>query len=146
MAGTRDYNNANAKTNAVESSAGYSDFDINFVAHPISGDIAIKRDSDAIKRSVRNIILTNHYERPFKPNFGANLRTRLFEISDGELGSQTMKSIGKAIMTLEPRIKNLSFSLNESKFDNNTLDVTIFFEVHNIHQQQELGFSVSRVR
>ena len=124
----------------------YKDMDITFERHPITDDITVKKDVDAVKRSLKNIVLTNHFERPFKPNFGANLRTRLFEISDGELGSQTMQSIGKAIMTLEPRIKNLSFSLNESKFDNNTLDVTIFFEVHNIHQQQELGFSVSRVR
>ena len=138
-----NYLKANASNVATKDL--YKDMDITFERHPITDDITVKKDVDAVKRSLKNIVLTNHFERPFKPNFGANLRTRLFEISDGELGSQTMKSIGKAIMTLEPRIKNLSFSLNESKFDNNTLDVTIFFEVHNIHQQQELGFSVSRV-
>ena len=135
-----NYLKANASNVATKDL--YKDMDITFERHPITDDITVKKDVDAVKRSLKNIVLTNHFERPFKPNFGANLRTRLFEISDGELGSQTMKSIGKAIMTLEPRIKNINIVVG----DNNTLDVTIFFEVHNIHQQQELGFSVSRVR
>ena len=143
MAGTRDYNNANAKTNAVESSAGYSDFDINFVAHPISGDIAIKRDSDAIKRSVRNIILTNHYERPFKPNFGANLRRLLFENIGVGVTNKAAKKIAKALMTLEPRISNVRFDIQNV---GNEMKVTIYYRIVNTERQQDIEFTISRVR
>ena len=143
MAGTRDYNNANAKTNAVDSSAGYSDFDINFVAHPISGDIAIKRDSDAIKRSVRNIILTNHYERPFKPNFGANIRRLLFENIGVGVTNKTAKKIAKALMTLEPRISNVRFDIQNV---GNEMKVTIYYRIVNTERQQDIEFTISRVR
>ncbi len=143
MAGTRDYNNANAKTNAVESSAGYSDFDINFVAHPISGDIAIKRDSDAIKRSVRNIILTNHYERPFKPNFGANIRRLLFENIGVGITNKTAKKIAKALMILEPRISNVRFDIQNV---GNEMKVTIYYRIVNTERQQDIEFTISRVR
>lgn len=143
MAGTRDYNNANAKTNAVESSAGYSDFDINFVAHPISGDIAIKRDSDAIKRSVRNIVLTNHYERPFKPSFGANLRRLLFETIGVGMTQKAAKDIAKALTILEPRISNVTFDI---KNRGNEMNITIYYVIVNTQQQQDLEFTVSRVR
>ena len=143
MAGTRDYNNANTKTNAVESSAGYSDFDINFVAHPISGDIAIKRDSDAIKRSVRNIILTNHYERPFKPNFGANIRRLLFENIGVGITNKTAKKIAKALMILEPRISNVRFDIQNV---GNEMKVTIYYRIVNTERQQDIEFTISRVR
>ena len=143
MAGTRDYNNANAKTNAVESSAGYSDFDINFVAHPISGDIAIKRDSDAIKRSVWNIILTNHYERPFKPNFGANIRRLLFENIGVGITNKTAKKIAKALMILEPRISNVRFDIQNV---GNEMKVTIYYRIVNTERQQDIEFTISRVR
>ena len=143
MAGTRDYNNANAKTNAVESSAGYSDFDINFVAHPISGDIAIKRDSDAIKRSVRNIILTNHYERPFKPNFGANIRRLLFENIGVGITNKTAKKIAKALIILEPRISNVRFDIQNV---GNEMKVTIYYRIVNTERQQDIEFTISRVR
>ena len=143
MAGTRDYNNANAKTNAVESSAGYSDFDINFVAHPISGDIAIKRDSDAIKRSVRNIILTNHYEKPFKPNFGANIRRLLFENIGVGITNKTAKKIAKALMILEPRISNVRFDIQNV---GNEMKVTIYYRIVNTERQQDIEFTISRVR
>ena len=71
----------------------YTDLDINLTAHPQSGDLVLKQDKEAIKRSLRNILLTNHYERPFKPSFGANLIGELFEPND----AITIKSITKEL-------------------------------------------------
>tara|TARA_Y100000361_G_scaffold134184_1_gene133063 strand:- start:489 stop:911 length:423 start_codon:yes stop_codon:yes gene_type:complete len=140
MAGTRDYTNPNAKTNAVEN---FSDLDISFVAHPISGDVAIKKDSDAIKRSVRNIVLTNHYERPFKPSFGANLRRLLFETIGVGMTQKAAKDIAKALTILEPRISNVTFDI---KNRGNEMNITIYYVIVNTQQQQDLEFTVSRVR
>ena len=140
MAGTRDYTNPNAKTNAVEN---FSYLDISFVAHPISGDVAIKKDSDAIKRSVRNIVLTNHYERPFKPSFGANLRRLLFETIGVGMTNKAAKEIAKALTILEPRISNVTFDI---KNRGNEMNITIYYVIVNTQQQQDLEFTVSRVR
>ena len=140
MAGTRDYTNPNAKTNAVEN---FSDLDISFVAHPISGDVAIKKDSDAIKRSVRNIVLTNHYERPFKPNFGANLRSMIFELTTPGMAQMFQRTLRKAISTTEPRVSNVFIRAVDRA---NTVDITIAYNIEGIVDQQNLEVSVSRVR
>jgi phage baseplate assembly protein W len=50
----------------------YSDFDLDFVAHPVTKDITKKLNENAIAQSIRNLLLTGHYERPFKPELGSN--------------------------------------------------------------------------
>ena len=142
MAGTRDYTNTNAKTNAIPNES-FSDLDISFVAHPISGDVAIKKDSDAIRRSVRNIVLTNHYERPFRPSFGANLRRLLFEGIGIGMTKKAAKEIAKALTILEPRISNVQFDITNR---DNEMNITIYYVIVNTQQQQDLEFTVSRVR
>tara|TARA_Y100000004_G_scaffold172249_1_gene208911 strand:- start:335 stop:766 length:432 start_codon:yes stop_codon:yes gene_type:complete len=141
---TRDYIKPNQKD--VASKDIYKDIDITFERHPITNDITVKKDVDAVKRSLKNIILTNHYERPFKPNFGSNLRTRLFEIADGEIGGRTYQLIRESIMKLEPRIRDMSMQFSEDAIDRNELNCTIFFSVHNVSQQQDINFKISRVR
>ena len=68
--------------NKITARRWYTDIDLNLTPHPSSKDLTLKYDKDAIKRSLRNIMLTNNYERPFRPNFGANLRGLLFELAD----------------------------------------------------------------
>ena len=141
---SRDYIKPNAKN--VASKDIYTDIDISFERHPITNDITVKKDVDAVKRSLKNIILTNHYERPFKPNFGSNLRTRLFDMRDGELGDRTAEKITQSIMQLEPRIKSLELRISDDDILRNALSVTIFFSVHNVSETQDISFKVSRVR
>ena len=140
MAGTRDYTNPNAKTNAVEN---FSDLDISFVAHPISGDVAIKKDSDAIKRSVRNIVLTNHYERPFKPSLGANIRGLLFELDTDRKLNRAKRRLAEAIEDFEPRVEKVRCVFQS---EGNSLDVTVFYNIKNGLSNQELQFTVNRTR
>ena len=58
----------------------FTDIDVNMTLHPNNKDLALKYDVNAIKRSVRNLLSTNLYERPFKPSIGVNLRGMLFEL------------------------------------------------------------------
>ena len=58
----------------------FTDIDVNMTLHPQSNDLVLKSDFNAIKRSVRNLVSTNLYERPFKPSLGVNLRGMLFEL------------------------------------------------------------------
>ena len=73
----------------------FTDLDINMTLHPQSKDVTVKSDINSIKRSVKNLLMTNHYERPFKPSLGLELRGMLFELD-------TTDSI-----VLENNIKNL---------------------------------------
>jgi len=139
---SRDYTKPNSKTTSIKNE--YSDIDIMFTAHPISGDITTKKDSDAVKRAVRNIILTNDYERPFKPNFGANLRAQLFELQGIGSKKRIASDISDALSALEPRIRNVRVTFGEEKA--NSVDVRISYTIINGLGQSAVDFTVNRVR
>ena len=124
----------------------YSDLDMNFTAHPITGDITIKKDSDAIKQSVKNIMLTNYYERPFKPGFGGNLTSKLFELNTDRGIRRVGESLSKTITTFEPRVENVTIRIDEDKFDTNTLDVSVSYSIKNGVRDQSVKIAVTRVR
>ena len=90
--------------NKITARKCYTDIDLNLTPHPSSKDLTLKYDKDAVKRSLRNIMLTNDYERPFKPNFGANLRAQLFELADDITKYEIRKQITEAIEDYEPRV------------------------------------------
>lgn len=123
----------------------YADLDIFFRKHPITGDIVRKTDTDAIKRSVRNIVLTNKFERPFKPNFGGSIRNKLFELNTDRQLNRMRRNLAKEIEQLEPRVNNVNVVFGELE-DSNNLDVTIFYNITNGAPQQEVEITVSRTR
>jgi phage baseplate assembly protein W len=122
----------------------YSDLDIFFRKHPITGDVVRKTDTDAIKRSVRNIVLTNKFERPFKPNFGGSIRNLLFELNTDRQINRMKITLAKEIEVLEPRVNNVQVALSNQ--DNNKLDMTIFYNITNGSPNQEIEINVSRTR
>jgi len=123
----------------------YADLDIFFRKHPITGDIVRKTDTDAIKRSVRNIVMTNKYERPFKPNFGGSIRNKLFELNTDRQLNRMKRNLAKEIQQLEPRVNNVNVVFGDLE-DSNNLDVTIFYNITNGAPQQEVEITVSRTR
>jgi len=122
----------------------FSDLDIFFRKHPITGDIVTKTDTDAIKRSVRNIVLTNKYERPFKPNFGGSIRNKLFELTTDRQLNRMKKTLAKEIEQLEPRVENVDIIYGDT--DSNSLHITIFYNIKNGNPNQEVDITVSRTR
>jgi len=64
---------------AAVRSVTYKDFDLAFRPHPVTGKLVIKKDYDSVKQGVRAVVLTNRYERPFRPMFGSDVRAALFE-------------------------------------------------------------------
>ena len=123
----------------------YADLDIFFRKHPITGDIVRKTDTDAIKRSVRNIVMTNKCERPFKPNFGGSIRNKLFELNTDRQLNRMRRNLAKEIQQLEPRVNNVNVVFGDLE-DSNNLDVTIFYNITNGAPQQEVEITVSRTR
>jgi phage baseplate assembly protein W len=122
----------------------YKDLDIFFTPHPVTGDITVKTDTDAVRRSVRNIILTNKYERPFKPNFGGSLRDMLFELDTMPKIRRATDRIKKELTTFEPRIDNVQVIFEEN--DNNEVRCTILYDIANSVSNQQVEFTLTRAR
>ena len=104
--------------NKITARRWYTDIDLNITPHPSSGDLVLKYDKEAIKRSIRNLMLTNNYERPFKPSFGANLRGLLFELADDVTKFEIRRQIEDAIMSFEPRVRITTILLDSTRFNN----------------------------
>lgn len=83
----------------------YSDLDLDFQVNPVTGDINRKIGTDAIKRSVRNLIFTNYYERPFKSSIGSDIRALLFDNVDLMTATFLEDAIIKLINNFEPRVQ-----------------------------------------
>ena len=112
--------------------------------HPQSGDLVLKFDINSIKRSIKNLILTNQYERPFKPSLGINLSAMLFELSTmGTDGIVLEQDIIQLINNFEPRA-NVTDVV--SALDGNDLNVTIYLTISNDPRPQELNITLERVR
>ena len=139
---TRDFTKTNTINSATKES--YTDVDIMFTAHPVSKDVTTKKDADAVKRSVRNILLTNNYERPFKPNFGANLRGQLFELQGIGAKRRIVGDIKEALYALEPRVRNVRVAIGEN--NRNNIDVMVQYDIINGLGRDSIDFTVTRVR
>jgi len=81
----------------------YSDLDLTFNRLPVTNDVAMSYDEQAVVRSVRSLLLTNFYERPFQPNLGSNLNTLLFEPVNNLTASMLSDEITNVIRNFEPR-------------------------------------------
>ena len=136
-----DYVKPNSKNVAIKNA--YKDLDLSFTAHPITGDVATKSDSDAVRRAVRNIVMTNYYERPFKPSLGGNIRGLLFELDTDRKLNRAKKRLTQAIEDFEPRVQNVRCVFQTK---DNSLDVTVFYNIKNGLSNQELQFTVNRTR
>ena len=122
----------------------FSDIDINMTLHPQSGDLVLKYDINSIKRSIKNLLTTNLYERPFKPSLGLNLSGMLFELSTmGPEGVVLEQDIISMINNYEPRanVTDVFSSMN-----GNSLDVSLMLTVSNDPRPQELNVTLQRVR
>ena len=130
--------------NKITARRWYTDIDLNLTPHPSSRDLTLKYDKDAVKRSLRNIMLTNDYERPFRPNFGANLRGLLFELADDITKFEIRNQITEAIENYEPRVVIDKIYLNEDR--SNNMFVNIHYGVRGVQEPQELEVILQRVR
>jgi hypothetical protein len=107
----------------------WKDLNMGFSSHPITGDINRVYDVESIKRSVKNLILTNYGERPFQPWIGSNIRGLLFEQMDPLTVSALKTQIEILLNNFEPRVVLTSLEIND--LDSNSLRVTIYFTIIN---------------
>jgi phage baseplate assembly protein W len=130
------------KTNIARN---YSDLDLNFNIHPVRKDINRHTGEMAVINSIKNLMLTNHYERPFQPNIGSNIRRLLFENLDTITASSIESEINQTISNYEPRAQILRVSA-EADYDNNGFNVELEFFVVNRTDPITINFFLERIR
>lgn len=108
----------------------YSDIDFTFTKKPVVGDVALSYDSQAVIRSVRNILLTRHYEKPFNPDFGSNIDAILFELVSPLSAASLEREIRTSIENYEPRAKLSEIVVNPQP-DKNAYSVSLSFYIEN---------------
>ena len=123
----------------------WSDLDLDFVAHPVTKDIVLKRDVEAVKRSIRNLILTNEYERPFQPNIDGGVTRHLFELSTPHTKHNIESAIRTCISNYEPRAEVIDVFVT-GDLDKNGFNVTIEFRVINTPNPVTIELFLERLR
>lgn len=108
----------------------YSDIDFTFTRKPVTNDVALSYDKQAVIRSIRNLLLTRKYERPFNPDLGSNIDSLLFENVSPLVSSALETEIMNVINNYEPRVnmEKVTVSVNP---DMNSYNVTLTFFVEN---------------
>lgn len=123
----------------------FSDFNMSFATHDTTKDLSVLKNENSVKQAIKNLILTDVYERPFQPGIGCNIRNVLFELFSPQTSDRAKTYIRETIEQYEPRasIKDISVSPN---VDQNTLAATIKFSIINTVEIQNLTVLVDRIR
>ena len=129
----------------IESTRNFKDLDLNFTIHPIRKDINIHKAEYAVINSIKNLILTNHFERPFQPELGSNLRRLLFENIDTMLAARIEREIEETINNFEPRA-DVSTVTAVASPDENGYKIRLEFFVINNPNPITINFFLERIR
>ncbi len=109
-------------------SRSFKDISLSFEAHPVTKDLPILKNQNAIIRSIRNLVETIPNERFFNPSLGSDVRSSLFEFVDFATASVIREQIINTISNYEPRVDNVDVEVNPSP-DTNEFEVTVIFDI-----------------
>ena len=137
-----DASNTNKSKKSVRT---YVDLDLNFTRHPVTNDVVKIEDVDAVKRSVRNLINTQFYERPFHPEMGCGVRDLLFENYTPMTGIFIRRKIEEVLTNYEPRARLDQVIVTESD-DRNSIEVRVVFYCMNIANPVTVLTTLQRIR
>ena len=127
------------------SSRLYSDLDLDFQMNTVTKDVPFLKDVEAVKRSVKNLMQTNYYDRPFQPELGSNLRAMLFENITPQISHMISKLIEKLIVNYEPRAQVIQV-ITRPNLDRNAYQVTLSFRVLNHPEPVTIESFLERLR
>lgn len=129
----------------VNRSPDYSDLDLDFFKHPTTKDVSMKIGTEAIKRSVRNLIMTNFYDRPFQSYIGSDVRALLFENADAFTAVRLQQAIESCLANFEKRVKVQKVVVSED-IDNHGYNVRIEYIILNKEQPVVQTIFLERIR
>lgn len=140
------YRDAERTNDSARNAQVFKDFNFNFTRHPVTGDIAKLTNISAVKASVKNLVMTNFYERPFHPEIGSDVRGALFEPMTPQVASRLGRNIEDVIVNFEPRAELISVIVN-ARIDRNAYEATVKFNVVNSEtDEQTLNLFLERLR
>lgn len=142
MRAQSDYNQS--KSIIVSRESIYSDLDLGFDIHPSYKDILPTTDIDAVKLCIKNLVMTNRYERPFQPNLNGNIVDLLFENGNAFTAYEIQERIRDRILEYEKRVEDVDVTVTDN-IDANAYHVSIKFKVIN-NIDAELVFYLTRIR
>ena len=123
----------------------YKDLDFTFKQNPNTNDVGIKKNNAAVIQSCLNILRTNNGERPFNYNFGANLRSYLFENITRITAASMATSINTALKNYEPRIEVLNTNI-QARPDSNEVFITVTGRVKSTNEIIDISTTIERLR
>ena len=130
---------------STRSSRIFKDLNLDFQQNTATKDIQKITDVEAVKRSVRNLLNTNHYEKPFHPEIGSNLRAMLFELMTPQMNHVITKQIENLINNYEPRCRLVQVH-TQPEFERNGYAVQISFYVQNYQDPVVVESFLERLR
>lgn len=129
----------------IESERSFRDLDLNFSIHPIKKDVTKHINEYAVINSVKNLVLTNFYERPFRPEIGSGVRSLLFEMVDTIAAAQLERAISEVIANFEPRV-SVSEIVAVPSPDENLYKIKLEFFIINNPNPISIDFFLERIR
>lgn len=123
----------------------YSDLDLSFIAHPLTGDLTAKTNAESIKRAVQHLFRLNAFDIPFKPNLRSSLKRYLFEGNDHINRSSAVEDMKWIVEKLEPRIKLIDIMIDGESNPKKWV-VTVVYMIKSLSTEDRFNFSVDRVR
>ena len=123
----------------------YTDINLMFSPHPYSKDILTRKNIDAVKTSIQNLILTKNYERPFHPEIGSQVSNLMFELFIPSTIAALKKSIEDTIVKFEPRASILDINIVDNS-DQNAVDIEVTFSLNNVTSPITVLTTITRVR
>ena len=130
---------------ATRNTRVFSDLNLLFTVNPVTADVTKKTDEEAIKLSLKNLISTRHFERPFHPEIGCQIHGLLFENFNPITRQVMKKTIFDVVAKFEPRVTILNVALRE-RIDNNDISAEITFKINNSEKPITLTTAISRIR
>ena len=123
----------------------FSDFNISFVPNPITGDLTKVTDINSVAQAIMDLVQLNHYEKPFHPEIGGNVRKLLFEPADAVTSGLIATEITNVINNFEPRATLLGVYVDATN-NGNGFNVTIEFSVANVTNPVTITTFLERLR
>lgn len=139
------YRDAERTNNSDRNAQVFKDINLSLARHPITGDIATLSNVEAVKRSVRNLVNTNFYERPFHPEIGSNVRSVLFEPVSPIVATVLERHVRDVIANFEPRAELVDVIVSDNS-DANEYRVQIKFFVVNSSDIADMNIFLERLR
>ena len=139
------YSTENLSNDSKRSTRIYKDLDLDFGRNTVTNDVNKLTDVEAVKRSVRNLINTNHFERPFHPEIGGNVRALLFENITPLTALNLQRKIEEVLNNFEPRAK-ITQILADPDIDRNGYRLEIRFYVIGIQNPITVETFLERLR